>query len=385
MAREASFMHEDMGDTDEEQLLGRPFARFSPSGFTKTRVAALTGCLALAACLALTATSWQHADAADVQQPHTARSVLESDELADAATDNVMKSGRMLIQESQREHVRSKTRQYFRDLTEGLQKKDPEGLGVLEKIRMSDEQKGAVVRSLASLTDPRVQRLGLYVAKAVRESPTGDQADIERRVKDTLSPHIEEIRQLEEDFHLQPLRELMGGGGLLKDWHLDLDPGRIQVLKTFGDDWKLKIASSTPAVGQAAEAGARRLQDTSATASPLHRADEAFAIIKMIFDQARTVLGIVRQAAPMFGKDLNVNTWITSAIGIADFLFETVSCELDGADQGMKPVQMAICPLASSSAGMDAMRWMLGFVGILPDNIPEDGHTGNHAGEPVVT
>lgn len=377
-------MHGDLGDTDEENLLQESPRKGPAMHFTKARVSLVAaGCFALVACVAIAKSSSTGSTPADASKPHTARSVLESDELAVAATDNVMTAGRMLVDESQRGLVLSKARQYFQDLTAVVQKKDPRGLAALEQVHMTDEQKGAMIRSLASMTDPRVQRLGLYVAQAVRKSPSDDPADIERSVKDVLTPHMEEIRRLQEEHRLEPLRELMSGVPQ-SNWHLDLDAGQIGVLKTFGDNWELRI--SAPSEER------RRLQETTETdslqaiketESPLKKADKGFAIIKMISDQALVVLNIVKQCAAMFGKDLNVNTWITSAIGAADFVFGLVSCELDGAAESMDTVQMAICPLESSSAGVSAMRWMLGFAGILPDNKPENGHTGNHAGEPT--
>lgn len=345
---------------------------------------ALLGCAFLVVCNAV----WSHGQVATVHpaSPTSARALLESSELAEVVADNVMKQSGTGLSPSDRAHVRGLALQKFQNVSSQFRVFDPAGSQVLDEISIDGEQRKATLRLLQSLSDPRMQRMSLLVAHAVRDSPSQDPAMMERHLSETLAPHEAEIRELMDVIRPQPLSDMLG-----EDMHLKLDSDHIRILKSFGDGWDMQITATAAIAPPAAVPESRRLQtivlatttvaassDTavaSATASPLYSANKAFSILKMIFDQCRVVLDIIKSSARLFNHDLNVNPWLTSAFGMADAIFAATSCELDGAARNMNTMKMASCPLEVASAASDAIRWLLAKYHMIkyPGNTTEAG------------
>lgn len=335
----------------EEELL-TPRNRQQPNTRMRLVLAGL-GAMALAACAYLVATNVSP-NATDTTATHmSARALLESDELAEAITDNIMKSGASVSAAMSREDVKATAARKLMDVSHQSHVHDPDGSAALDRVSFDTEQRDAALRVLRSLSDPRVQRLSLIVAHTVRDSASEDSSVIERRLSEALDPHKADIRELMEVISPDSLSEMAG-----KDWHPQLDSDRIKFMKTFGDGWDMQISARVPAA--APEGESRRLDAVAATStmSPLYNANRAFSILRMIFDQCRVIIDIIRPAARLFGHDMHTNPWLTSAFGMADAVFAGVSCELDGMAHDMDTMKMASCPLQVASAASDALRWI---------------------------
>merc|ERR1711972_1259812 len=89
------------------------------------------------------------------------------------------------------------------------------------------------------LSDPRVQRLGLTVAQAIRESPFKGRDEVRRHIEESLHPHRLEIRKLRDELIPAELRDPDDEG---YEWDLTLDPKNIHVMQTVSDEWLLELS-----------------------------------------------------------------------------------------------------------------------------------------------
>eukprot|EP00448_Togula_jolla_P007336 CAMPEP_0170601748 /NCGR_PEP_ID=MMETSP0224-20130122/18024_1 /TAXON_ID=285029 /ORGANISM="Togula jolla, Strain CCCM 725" /LENGTH=416 /DNA_ID=CAMNT_0010926543 /DNA_START=51 /DNA_END=1302 /DNA_ORIENTATION=- len=306
------------------------------------------------------------------------RMLFEDSQLHEVATDNIMNVGLRHghLAPADRKLVRATVEESFQNISRAPG--NAESLGL---VRLNEEQKGAVLHMMRYLSDPRVQRIGLEVSHAVRDSGSEHPEALKRAIAERLRPHLGEMSRLHQEAIPAVLRQFTDNG---HGWEAILEPRRVQLSKTFGDEWDSKISSSSPAQ---APRSLEELEEShgfsEASRAKARKGKQVTGIIAAILEETRFLLDILRSMSKMWkDKDLNVPPLITSAIGFADTFFGFVSCELDAITDSSS-VEGVSCPLQEGTQGMDAMREFFALIGLLGDNKASNGRQGNH-GNPVV-
>jgi hypothetical protein len=374
--------------------------------------AAVLGAAALIGCGA--AVTLKSAPAAEVhpQKKFTARMLFESDHIHEAAAQNVLNTHRKLPRAVKSEQeVKKIVGETFRNIIESMKANDPETFAALEKAELSEEQHHGVAHILSSLKDPRMVKLGVDTATALREANSEDKAAQAKSVYDKLMPRKEELKALYNEIvpkHMQYVLKYKPGDG----FENMLQKDNVKLLKTVGGSYydqfsepeksiaatnrRLQVTAAPTQMAYAlnsANPGVSPAYPVPATApehswqqhvtKPYKKAEEAIGIVSTAAAEADAMLRIIKPVCKEFNKNLHVSPVVTSAIGVADFALQTVDCELDAiADSNM--VEGMGCPVMSSSAAFDAGREVFTVLGLLGDNNPKNGKQGNHAGDPTV-
>lgn len=173
----------DSESYDEETLRiqGHPAARWIPR---RPWVLAL-GAAALLGCVGLAAQGLASGGAQDAPPPQhiSARMLFEDPEVKEVATAQVMRAGNGVLGPEDESLVRKHVHEGFSRFADEVRTLDPATYRILEEVQLDPEQRRAVLRAMSLATDPRVQRLGLEVANAVRESgKTEDNDALQKRI-----------------------------------------------------------------------------------------------------------------------------------------------------------------------------------------------------------
>lgn len=160
-------------------------------------------------------------------QPHpmTVRSLLESEELADDMTLNIMAySG-----DADAGIVHARVLAGLGDIRAAIQEQAPEAHDQMGSLALNPKQKEAAIRVLKAYRDGRMVGLTRKVTAAVRETALekGDQSVLARKLAAVLTPSLSDMKQLHkemfpgasEEFKLD-LHDMPG----LKSWN-----GEVQV------------------------------------------------------------------------------------------------------------------------------------------------------------
>merc|ERR1712203_589024 len=105
--------------------------------------------------------------------------------------------------------VRAAVIKHFRNVSSGLASQGPDLLEKLDSIQLSQDQKTAVANTLRAISDPRVQRIGLLAAHAIRDSSSADPAIIRQHVFEKLKPQLSDMRQLSDEILPSSVETLM--------------------------------------------------------------------------------------------------------------------------------------------------------------------------------
>lgn len=249
-----------MSAEEGEELLqreGRPTAALSRRSSHQVSSAAL-GILCVLGCFAATVVARSVAGAAGtylaspvVRPPLTVRALLESRELAEVATDNLIALSQALGENASatldRQALRDHVSRRFLNISSAIRRQDPDAHQQLGALQLSAAQKDSVLRVLRLYGDARMVRLTNDITTAVREAMQqgGDSAYLRRHLEEKLEPRLGELRQLSEE-------EFPGVGA-----RFALDVERLHLVRQF-DEWR-------PAAGEdlgTATTQSRRLAST---------------------------------------------------------------------------------------------------------------------------
>lgn len=256
--------------------------------------------------------------------------LLEKPEVHQVVTANMMRVGHRLLTPADERAVAGLVQAGFRNASLALQEGAPELARELEMIQLSDPQMDAVLTSLQLLSDRRVQRVGLNVARAVRGAGSEDRDVIKRHLSMMMLPLAGEIRRLREELVPLPLLQLWGSG---HEWDMTLDLENIQVMGRDGS------RSGTDFM----ELPSADLRQTSA------------GVEIGVLEQSRAMIDMLRQMASLFGHKAAIPPWVSSLAGKVDM--QDLSCELASVDLNARDLMKAwFCPLKFGSQGVDAMR-----------------------------
>jgi len=207
----------------------------------------------------------------------------------------------------------------------------PEVASTLQLVQLSEEDKDAVLRSLRLISDPRVQKIGLEVARAIRGSASSNRDIVKRRIEERLQPQLREILELRQELVPSTLRRLWGEG---HTWDMTLDPENVMVMERVSDEFETSYDPRTA----------------------VNASEKDFGLYGGVLGEARALLDVMRACMRLFSSDLKVPEWATSLGGNMEISAELLSCELDPiTDSRMNFMKALFCPLKFGTQGMDAL------------------------------
>jgi len=277
----------------------------------------------------------------------TARALLESDVLADLATDQLMDLGHKVLDFSKWDEVRALVGQGFKNVSVGIRQQDSETFERLNQLQLTHEQAHAVLRVLVRMGDPKVQSIGMDVASALMQGGREGKVAAKRLLMQKLHPRLQEISKLREQIFPAVLR----GVDQSEQGDMVLDPDNLYVIKTFPNKWNIQLEVSRESI-----ATRRRLIE-----KPLLRTEEAFGVVGAVMEQARILLDQFNAIEKMFGKKSSIPPIASSAVGGVDFVTNLITCMIDGFE-GTNPQLLLVCPMRFASAATDVMLAMRAFM-----------------------
>mmetsp|Transcript_125091 Transcript_125091/g.324948 ORF Transcript_125091/g.324948 Transcript_125091/m.324948 type:complete len:403 (-) Transcript_125091:257-1465(-) len=283
----------------------------------------------------------------------SARMLLESPELAAIGADQLMAAGQRHggLTHADRSMVHTVTKYGFGNISRSLHVRNPELAQQLDSVRLSPQQRDAVLGVVRHMSDLRVQNIGVQIATVLREfmNTTEDRDGVKVRILKTLNPKLTEIRRLRDEV----LPEALRGSGSAPGSHglrVTLNPERMRIVKTFTDGWKLEYSMSAPA-RLSQQTQRRRLRGGADAATHEDDQGKRFAIAGGVVEQARVVLVLFKEILGKGGQNFEVPSWVTSLDGHkAPFISDLIMCVHDSFGD---LAHMIGCPMKFASAGLD--------------------------------
>lgn len=349
--------------SDEELLAeGRDLSRVSPAKWSRRPLYAAFGLFSLAACVIVLSTGFRREILEDVGVPPrlTARALLENPRTHQVVTDSLMRSSRgALHSHADRLEVHALVATGFRNISRRLLELAPEQAKVLDSVQLSEDQRDAVLRMVRLSSDPRVQSLGLTVAKAIQEGPEGDREGMKLHIMQKLQSRSEEMRRLHDELIPETLRSASPMSE--HDWDLTLNANNVRVMKTFGESWNVDFEASVPTVShqKLAERRLTAMVPSGPTVSPIAISARTLGIIGGVLEEGRLVVDELGVLFRLFGKDVNIPSWLIESVGAADVATELATCELQNAEEGFSIGRAVLCLPKLGTQGVDALQFAL--------------------------
>jgi len=288
------------------------------------------------------------APAARAAQSMTARALLESEDLADVATDQILNIGHESLDYSHRTAIRALVVQGFRNVTLGMQTEDPEGYKKFSEMQLTGEQGHAVLHALTQMLSPKVMNVGIQMARGIQQGKDQGKEGARRMLMEKLQPKLPQIASLRDQVIPPVLRQDEDPS---KKWSMVIEPSHLYVMKTFPSKWKVEFEMGR-SDDKAAATHERRL-----VSGPLLKTEQAFGIMGAIMEQARIVLDMINFVNPSFKNTFQVPKVVTGVVGGVDMVANLLPCLLDGFG-GSNPQLLLLCPFRFASAASDLFKLM---------------------------
>jgi len=343
-------MDEESSDENGGDDEAAPRLPFRPS-----RACTGAGAASLLGCALLAAVGWPAGP--PPQHDISARRLLESPELHETAADTIMAMDHGMLDSVDRAAVRDFVSVGFRNLTRLIGERSPEALASLDRLQLTPEQQGGVLRVVRKMSDPRLQELGAAAAHAARAGASGGPSSVRRSLLEKLQPRMAEIRLLQEEVIPAPLHTLgLRAGGEAGDWHVALDPESMTLVRSFSDEWHVEIDVSRPEVLPGSPGG-RRLAEFNESGITVSK-EQGVALLSALLEQARVIVDQLDRIAELFGSDkipVHIPDYVRSMVAGGSFFSSLLSCVMDSAEQEDKML-MFMCPFRLASAGADVLH-----------------------------
>jgi len=316
--------------------------------------------------------------------PLTARSLLEDPDVIDVATGNLMRLGHKALRPEDESGVRSLVAQKFYNVSAALKARSPEFVKELETIRLTQAHKGAVLRMLKAISDPQVQRAGLLVAHAIRDSESKDESSLQHAVLTKLSQHTTLVQGLMHKMLPTPLRSLFSPG---TTWKATSSSHDVGFMATFDDKWDMELSASKPEQNQDGE---RRLQfwnffSSTSTAAPSFwnpgtvagtgpgttmkpglqtTLVRLFGILGGAAEEASFLVEVITFMSRLFGKSMVIPTYVPTVTGGVAFGSQFASCEMAKVQQNQALQGLVSCPLALGTTAFRFLHLLTRVMGV---------------------
>jgi hypothetical protein len=375
MASSSSMDHQlaTAGSSSEEGLLIEDSVDRRSVRFPRRRAtAAVLGAIALVACVVVAFSGVR--ETSESEQHITLRNLLESPDVHNVAANNIIKVQRRMTGVSDdAADVHKVVSLHFGKITRSLQDSIPGFSQTLDTASIKKTHHDAVVHAMRYLSDSRLQSIGLDMAHAVRDAKTDDHDTLKSHIVAALAPRKAEMTAMQQEMFPAEVRKLYDEQNTNVGFEDMLQPQKLRVMRSFDNSWDARITSHDE------DGEARKLSflDQTTTKAPLATALDVIGILGAVAQEVSVILRMIKpltKIMPADGShDLGISPMATTIIGFIDALFNTISCELDAAQDDDNPIEMVTCPLMSGSAAFDMMRLPLTHMGLLGDNVDPNG------------
>eukprot|EP00929_Paragymnodinium_shiwhaense_P017446 TRINITY_DN12670_c0_g1_i2.p1 TRINITY_DN12670_c0_g1~~TRINITY_DN12670_c0_g1_i2.p1 ORF type:complete len:448 (+),score=75.59 TRINITY_DN12670_c0_g1_i2:65-1345(+) len=298
----------------------------------------------------------------------TARMLFESPAVHEVALENIWNIKARLPPSANSKHrVRRTVQRTFRDIIENMKEKKPEMWDALDTTELTQDEHDGVVRMMRFLKDPRVMRLGLAAAQALREggqegqssaASAEEEAALQRRIIEKLRPHSGAVRQIFSEIprSLHEFATSSSGDGFRSIFATK----RRDLLKTIhGEGYHAFTRRGNPQVDKAFAFRSKKWR-------PDYLAHEVSGVVGSVVAQAECMLRIISPPEFAFPGDgeLQLASMLTGGSAGADFALQLGKCDLERRD-GLNGVEMYGCPMTTLIAGFDMLREPSALVDVL--------------------
>lgn len=281
--------------------------------------------------------------------PTSARMLFDSPEVHEVVAENVLRASRGALGTADLDMVIATVAEGLHNVSRRLAREAPIAARALDARLLDRKELAAVLQALRLVGDPRVQHIGLDVARAVRESAADGPEAVRRSVELRLQPRLEALRQLREE--LASVGDPTLADGAFR-WGLMLEPDNLRALATVQGEWERCLVpegtGELPRRLSVMHVGLGVVPRGSPSAASAHAEEKLAGVREGTREEARVLLGLARALLPAHAAKIEVEAVATPHV---------VSCELDMApsrDVGF--VQALACPLRLGSAGVEALR-----------------------------
>mmetsp|Transcript_48679 Transcript_48679/g.122843 ORF Transcript_48679/g.122843 Transcript_48679/m.122843 type:complete len:323 (-) Transcript_48679:23-991(-) len=288
---------------------------------TKTAAIGLVGLAALVTLLGLCGYTrpaawfaWSSSKAA----PLTVRALLESDELAGLATDNLMAMSGNALASAGHDNVRDRVARELQNVSDAIRSQYPEAHRQLDRLRLSRARKEASLRVVRKFGDLRMVGLARDIVEATRQAQqeSDDQDALHRRLSEVLAARVRAVQQLTEEMFpdhfdrldaVAALPQLRGrrpsaGGRVSQQWRR-LSDSHDSIEQDVQAHVHTLLKSLEAEFAYMPEAPARMLSSssgghTSFSACVVHVAPNPTKVCKCIVDNLSEVLSMTKGSMP---------------------------------------------------------------------------------------
>jgi hypothetical protein len=348
----------------------------------RSTAAVIIGALALVACGVFAVVGSRSQNLHRDNQVFSLRMLLESPAVHEVATHNIVKVQRRMTGSSlPKSDMHKIVKEQFAKIGAKIQQGSPKAL---DSTTISKTHHDAVVHMMRYLSDAQVQSIGLETAHAIRDAGSEDPEILKQHIVHKLAPQQRELKALHSAVFPPEVRDIFSKHNDRNDAFKELfEPKRLRLLKSFDDRWDQVLSTQAEKDDDKVEhARQLRFLDQTTTRAPLAVALDVMGIVGAVAQEVSVLLRMIKPLTKILpgSSDINLSPTATSAIGLVDALFNTISCELDAVQDDDNPIELASCPLMSGSAAFDMLRGVFAHTGLLGDNNAANGVQGEHGG-----
>lgn len=323
------------------------------------------------------------------------RMLLESDDTVQATSDQLMRAGVRAgsLRPDERRVVESAVTLAFRDVSDQIRSQFPD-LG--DQLTIRPERSRMMLDMLKHVNNPRVQRLGLEVARALQSAKTSDRDHQRSAIVRRLQPQIEELRSLYDE--LVPAALRASREAREESWEALLHPEHVRAMDTYGPEWEghvQAVAASRqlyggPVTNSEADFEAPLEQESPADEQahahttedqpafqpgfPAERDHASVArsflsphtkhILSMVLGGGSVLLKQIKFFISAFRKEYHMPPVLVKLLDLAQVGLRLLNCEFHGLTHGVDTTQMMLCPMQLGASGMHALHAVLSEVGL---------------------
>mmetsp|Transcript_28463 Transcript_28463/g.60359 ORF Transcript_28463/g.60359 Transcript_28463/m.60359 type:complete len:405 (-) Transcript_28463:92-1306(-) len=276
-----------------------------------------------------------------------AMKLFTSARVHEVATENLMRAGQAvalrrdsvgrlvestveLLEPAERTMVFEIVEAGFRNIGIELRQQAPRLAGELDRIGLEEQDQTALLNMMLLMSDTRVQRLGIVVARSIRDNPSADKAALVHKFEEELLPRRGEVKLLQRDLVSKPLLELWGHG---HDWEMTFESRNLHEMATYSRTFDESIKDVAPETKHAAVFGG-------------------------VLEQGKVLVYVLKNCIRTL-----VPTWSTNVNGTVDEMAHFVATESSSSDF----MAALLWPLKFGAQGIDVLRSLSDMEYNLPD------------------
>jgi hypothetical protein len=266
-------------------------------------------------------------------------------DVQEVATENLMQVGKGVFKPADRDLVRDTVAAGLENISKQLHAKAPEAFEALVHMKLSAEEKNAVLSWMRMMSIPEVQKYGYEVALAIRRSFSMNLKEVREEIEEMVRNNLQDIQELDDEVTSPQVAKLWSVG---HEWQMTLEPENLKVISAFNKTGKFYGSMDASFYSEKQKDVARKLPDE----------EKAYAAWGGLLEQARVFLDVIKILSLNKGKELLL-PWQATALAFhtdKDLGSDVLSCEMEDGE-GMNNLMKAVfCPLKYGAQGMDALR-----------------------------